>query len=134
MSREITTHQVSPLDTALSIHVLDEPGHGGANHEYFIAGLTDLPEAPSSIQQIKADGYAVRIPFQNGPVGENGVNGVSNEALLAVVADRLEGFQAGPYACEDNGLALAKIRSAMEDLQRRTKERLARNVEGTSQV
>ena len=74
------------------------------------------------------------ISFQNGPIGEVGVNGVSNEALLAVVEDRLLGFQSGPYACRDNAVALTKIQEAMMWLQKRTHERMARGVEGTHKV
>jgi hypothetical protein len=135
--RHITTHQASPLDKDITLHVLDEPGHGGACHEYMVTGMRiPAPLSEHALNHLQSSGYCygVRIPFQNGPANEAGVNGVSNEVLLAIVADRLEGFQAGPYACEDNGVALAKIKSAMGDLQQRTKARLARGVEGTSVV
>jgi hypothetical protein len=72
------------------------------------------------------------IYFQNGPINEHGVNGISGEALLAVNIDRLRGFQAGQYACADNAEALDHLEKALECLHRRTKERLARGVEGTS--
>ena len=117
-----TTHQASPLDNALTIYAVDEPGHGGANHLYVVEETNDSLAGTLTVR------------FQKGPIGEHGVNGVSNDVLLAIVADRLEGFQSGPYACQDNGIALAKIQSAMQDLQTRTKERLARGVEGTSHV
>lgn len=136
--RTVTSHQASPLDNELRITALDERGSGNANYEYFVTGMSVLNPIPESIQDVSPGdsgyGYGIRISFQNGPIQEAGVNGVSNEALLAIVADRLEGFQSGPYACEDNGIAMVKILSAIEDLQRRTKRRLERGVEGTSQV
>jgi len=73
------------------------------------------------------------IRFQNGPIQESGVNGVSNEALLAIVEDRLLGFQSGQYACRENAIAVTKIQEAMMWLQKRTRDRVARGVEGTNQ-
>jgi len=45
----------------------------------------------------------------------------------------LRSFQAGPYACRENALALTKIEEAMHWLNHRTAERQARGVEGTSE-
>ncbi|KVR99176.1 hypothetical protein WK29_30460 [Burkholderia vietnamiensis] len=69
--------------------------------------------------------------FQNGPIAEAGVNGITQEVLLAIVADRLRSFQAGPYACRENALALTKIEEAQHWLQQRTIARMRRGVEGT---
>ena len=71
------------------------------------------------------------VNFQNGPIKEIGVNGVTHEALLAIVIDRLRSFQAGPYSCRDNAIALTNLEDALMRLQRRTRERIARGVEGT---
>jgi hypothetical protein len=115
--RELTSHKVNGLNEALEIQVLDEPGQGNACHNYVI----------------KADDVACSVHFQNGPIAEAGVNGVSNEALLAIVEDRLLGFQSGQYACWENAIALTKIQEAMMWLQKRTRDRVARGVEGTNQ-
>ena len=74
------------------------------------------------------------VQFQKGPVQEQGVNGGSIEALAAVVIDRLEGFQGGPYACDENADALAHFTAGLEILKARTAARQARGVEGTSVV
>lgn len=118
MERELTSHKVNGCNEAISVCALDAPGCGGASHEYRIA-------ADGS------PGFCFEIRFQNGPLREAGVNGLTQEALLAVLEDRLVGFQSGPYATADNAEALAHIRGAMECLHRRTKERVARGVEGT---
>ncbi len=73
------------------------------------------------------------ICFQNGPVKEAGYNGNSQEVLLAILIDRLEGFQSGQYACHDNQMALDHVQSARLWLHKRTMDRVARNVEGTHQ-
>ena len=124
--RELTSHKVSSLNEALKIEVLDEPGQGNACHLY---GITSTE--PRSADCPPAVTLPVR--FQNGPIQEAGVNGISNEALLAIVEDRLLGFQSGQFACRENAVALTKIQEAMMWLQKRTLDRLRRGVEGTNQ-
>ena len=72
----------------------------------------------------------LRILFQNGPILEVGVNGISGEALLAIVIDRLRSFQAGQYACRENALALTKLEESLMWLNKRTADRKGRGVEG----
>lgn len=121
--RQITDHKVNGLNEALDITVLDEPGSGGANHEYRV----DL---------LHQDGGVARdwlISFQNGPILEAGYNGLSNEVLLAIVIDRMRGFQSGQFASRDNAVALTKLDETLMWLQKRTRDRIARGVEGTNQ-
>jgi len=119
--RELTSHKVGGLNEALRIEVLDEPGPGGANHNYQIWGT-----APGGT-------LGQYISFQEGPIQEAGVNGISNESLLAIVEDRLKGFQSGDFACRENALALTKIQEAMMWLHKRTRDRISRGVEGANQ-
>lgn len=118
--REIHDHKVNPANDTLKVEVRDEPGSGGANHEYGVTGFRNVGE----IHLIK---------FQNGPINEVGVNGLTHEVLLAIVADRLRSFQAGPFSCKANACALTHIEEAMHWLQQRTLERMRRGVEGTHQ-
>lgn len=119
--REITEHKINPANDTLTVLVLDEPGHGGANHHYQVSheslGTAD-------------------IKFQDGPINAdgNGVNGLTHEVLLAILADRLRGFQKGPYSCKANACALTHIEEAQHWLQQRTLERMRRGVEGTHTV
>lgn len=130
MPREITDHVVNPANDRLKITVTDEPGAGGANHRYRIEGF-DTATNPSDI--VMPHKCALDVLFQNGPIPEKGVNGVTHEALLAIVADRLRSFQSGPFACRENALALTKIEEAQHWLQARTLGRMRRGVEGTHQ-
>jgi len=122
MKNEITSHKVNGLNEALTITVLDEPGQGNACHRYEI-GFGGHDEI--------SDNNPTVISFQNGPIQEAGVNGISNESLLAVVEHRLQGFQSGEYACRENALALTKLQEAMMWLHNRTRARFIRGVEGT---
>lgn len=127
--RTLTDHQVSPADKTLTITVLDEAGAGGAHHAYEITG----PEFYRNASLPDGGGPAdhLTILFQNGPIPAHGVNGITVEALLAICADRLRCFQAGPFASADNGFALFNVEESMRWLQKRTLDRLARGVEGT---
>lgn len=113
------------LNDGLKIVATDDPGPGGASHCYIIhADESKVQTAPGvTVHQT--------IQFQNGPIGEAGVNGISGEALLAIVEDRLKSFQSGPYACRENALALTHLQESMHWLHHRTRERVARGVEGT---
>ena len=135
--RTITDHQVNGLNEALSITAIDKPGPGGANHKYAIELYPEGSESPK---------HAVVLSFQNGPIGSPAdMNGITGEALLAVLIDRLRGFQftrdesgnftksPGPFACRENAIALTKIEEALMWLQKRTLDRVRRGVEGTNQ-
>ncbi len=71
------------------------------------------------------------LQFQDGPPADVGINGVTEEALIAIIIDRLERFNAGPYRCRQNSLAITKLEEAMMWLGDRTAERTERGVEGT---
>ncbi len=133
--RTIDDHKVNPANDTLTITAVDEPGSGGAHHAYAITGaallsnpiLGDLWKVGIAPEK----DMGVAILFQNGPINEVGVNGLTHEALLAIVADRLRSFQKGPFATRYNALALTHIEEAQNWLNRRTLERMRRGVEGT---
>ncbi len=102
--------------------VLDKPGQGNACYEYRVLPVDQYnPKVFSSVS------------FQNGPIEENFANGCQQEDLLAIVIDRLESFQAGEFACDENKYALMNIKQAMQFLNSRTLDRQERGVEGTSE-
>lgn len=137
--RDLTSHRVNGLNEALRVQVLDEPGPGGACHRYHVTTIETPPPigggmSREDLRKAMAMQKAVHeIRFQNGPIAESGVNGISNEALLAIVEDRLLGFQSGAFACRENAIALTKLQEAMMWLQKRTVDRVRRGVEGTNQ-
>ena len=133
--RTLTDHQVNPTNDTLTITALDEPGSGGAHHLYQIEGFNSAsnPSDPWTARHGQPATHST-ILFQNGPIAEVGVNGITHEALLAIVADRLRSFQKGPYATKANACALTHIEEAMHWLHQRTLERMRRGVEGTHTV
>jgi len=134
-SRKITEHQVNPANDKLVVEVLDAPGAGGANHLYFITGFnTKTNPSDPFAQRHGSPAEHSTILFQNGPIPENGTNGLTHEVLLAIIADRLRSFQAGPYKCGENEDALHAVEQAMKFLKSRTTKRMDRGVEGTHTV
>lgn len=116
--RKITDHIANPVNDRIEISVMDMPGAGGAHHHYAV----DVDGSENGLD----------VHFQNGPIAENGINGVTQEVLLAIVIDRLRCFQAGPFACPENADALTHATEALDALKSRTKARMARGVEGKS--
>ena len=127
MLRAVNGHEVnadaqgaSEANSQLSI-LADEAGAGGASHVYLIGNTT-------------TERHMATVSFQNGPIAECGVNGLTHEALLTIIADRLTSFQEGPYACDFNEVALAHVLMARNALLQRTRERQGRGVEGTHAI
>ena len=128
--RFLTRHQCNEVNEQLKITVLDKPGSGGANHLYMIDGY-DCRKNHSCTLALPS---MLAVLFQNGPIRDVGVNGVTNEALLAIVIDRMEAFQQSKYACQENEEALRHLLAAMDALHKRTRTRIGRGVEGTQEV
>jgi hypothetical protein len=123
---ELPAAVVPGLET-VQVDARRDRGPGGAHHFYSIRLVSN------AALNALIDGAArdlTLIDFQRGPVRECGVNGVTNEALLAIVADRLEGFQQGPFPCEENAVALEGVNRALTALHQRTLARAAQGIEG----
>lgn len=75
------------------------------------------------------------ISWQNGPLGRGNErrepNGAFVEDVIAAALDRLEFYQSSKFNCSENALAIQNLKLALEHLGMRTKDREARQVEGT---
>lgn len=102
----------------------DQPGPGGACHQYEIMKSETNLSLPLTV-----------IQFQKGGVKETGeVNGIFMEDLLNIVLDRLEHFQGGPLSCYENQKALGAVENAFYWLARRMTDRKYRGIERRSKV
>lgn len=121
--KTITSHQINECNEAIGITTDEpDPSNGNASHNYVL-----------KVQG--RDGPIVTVlAFQHGPIKEVGTNGVTHEALLAIILDRLNGFQSGQYACPENAVAIEYLNKALGALHARTRARDERGVEGTHQV
>jgi len=113
------------MDRVTEVYSLDEPDlRSGANHQYGIYPKT---------KDFNLPGLSL-VTFQNGPIKEAGINGCHNEDLIAIVIDRLEGFQSSEFACRENAIAKTKLEEALLWLNKRTNDRINRGVEGTHEI
>lgn len=112
-----------PNNAPTNVAALDErdPNAGMASHEYGIqyGGPTDV----------------LRIGFQHGPRGvKESTPGVFDDDLLAIIQDRLEGFQSGPFKCAENAAALECVIGARRALGLRVAKRIAQGVLGANET
>ncbi|EXS83097.1 hypothetical protein [Acinetobacter baumannii] len=77
-----------------------------------------------------AKDFEISLHFQDGPIPEHGVNGVTSEALLKVLIPRTKTLDEKSPS-ELNKKAIIYMESALEEFNKRTAERRARGVEGT---
>ena len=110
-------------DDYIEVHCLDEKGAGGAHHQYSVVVKEIDPEKGGQLE-------LGDIRFQKGDIAENGVNGLTNEALLAIIEHRINCFQSGPFPSHYNAAALHGILFSNACLHSRTEERRTRGVEG----
>lgn len=128
--RHIKYEQVSDLEKKITISADERDAEmGNGSHVYTVKlELTDTGD--SAMDEFQE----TEIRFQHGPAKDNGRNGITNEALLVIVADRLRCFQESPFHCPENGQALEFIEEALRCLNERTKRRMDLCIEGTNTV
>ena len=82
-----------------------------------------------------SSGRGFAISWQNGPLGRDSdrrePNGAFVEDVVQAAIGRIEFYEQGRFACDDNKVALDNLRAAGRALDRRTRERETRGVEGT---
>ena len=75
-------------------------GTNPTNHDFKIYRSTD-------------DKLMEDIHFQQGPISEEGVNGILNEDLMMILIDRVESFQRSKLRCRENEIALQHLHEAL---------------------
>lgn len=120
MLRQIDVHHDGHgLNESIAIRT-DEPDPSGAAHVYQLSMPTD-----------GAENVVGLIQFQRGPRNvEGSTPGITEAALLAVLIDRLRGFQASPYGCRENALQLTHLEECLHWTKARADERAKRGVLG----
>jgi len=94
-----------------------------------ISTLSDGTDVQGHLYQCQAGSVSSSISFQRGAVAANGVNGVTNEALLAVLIHRTK-FLDSKFACDENKRAIQHMEEALVNLEVRSARRIVRGVEG----
>lgn len=120
MERTITEHQHDDLNKALTI-TAGEPGPFGAPNSYLIRWYEQ-----------DESGAEVELDFQAGAAGEAGVNGITCEALIVPMLDRLRAFQDGPLKCTENEMVIHHLEQALFFCVARSERRIQAGVKGTA--
>ena len=101
-------------------------------HDY---GLT-CNAISTTAEGVNVEGHLYLFPearaslsFQNGTVPEVGINGVTNETVLAALIHRTRVLNA-KFPRRKNSLAITKMEEALMWFENRTAERQKRGVEG----
>lgn len=92
-------------------------------------GVITVPEDSPDVGRY----FTQEIQFQNGPIGENGVNGVQNEDVLKLLVVRLRALNS-KFPCRENSIAITKIEEALLWLEHRTSIRREQGVEGKNEA
>lgn len=72
---------------------------------------------------------SVALSFQQGPIPNHGVNGVTNESILAVLIHRTTILDE-QFPSSFNKEAIEHMKKALQSFENRTKNRINRGVEG----
>ena len=132
----MTTAMHPPQPAGEVIHEDGKTGYrrrwtGSNGHEYVSVNYLDADGNPAG-GYIK--GLGVEIHFQDGPLGppENRrpANGAFVEDLETGIIHRMEFYQATRFRCRENSLVITKLEEAQHWGQHRTRQRMARGVEG----
>ena len=112
-----------------TVQAVGEPNRGGAHTLYHVySGVNGPnPEEPDALASVEV----CEIRFQDGHPGEVGYNGILDSALLAVLIDRLKGFQSGPFSSREGAIALTKLEEALLWMDKRVANRTAQGVMNT---
>jgi hypothetical protein len=121
MFRAITSHNVPGLETGIRISAPAESDTEPSNRLYLVSGFNSRNNpAFKAVANVAFNEDLQGIAFVS-RVDENGVpDGLTNEALTAILLDRLEVFQSGPFACEENARAMSHYYLALSALHDRT--------------
>lgn len=94
--------------------------------------LHQLPAGHTYLININAI-MSDEITFQLGAVPISGVNGTTNEALLAILIHRTKALNDN-FPCDENNRAITYMENALALFEQRTQNRQERGVEGKLEV
>lgn len=86
---------------------------------------------PNAFIYVRHDKNSLSFTLQNGPIKEVGKNGCQVADVIAVAKHIIEQLNF-KYPCRENSMTITKLDEALMWQDKRTKDREARGVEGTS--
>jgi hypothetical protein len=107
--REITSHKAHGTSDHIDITVREQPAH-----YRLVVSHRGNDKAPWADTE-----HLQELYFQAGEIQKVGSNGLTIEAVLAVLIDRMEWEQSGPLSSPEGQLALERARGALLALHSR---------------
>jgi hypothetical protein len=93
-------------------------------HKYELANFENKEATGQTLQFIE------KVPASEGSTELRTVNdGTTNEEVIKMLLDRMASLQA-KFPCRENACAITKLDEALMWLEKRTRDRIARGVEG----
>lgn len=93
---------------------------------------SDGEDVEGHLYQVLLGNENQEIGFQMGPVQVNGVNGLTNESLLAILIHRTK-YINKQFPCRENSIAITNMEQALMWFEKRTADRVDRGVEGKNE-
>lgn len=131
--QELESVELNQAGRTLNIYADGYNPVTGSCHRYLIRGF-DARTNPVYGNDPVDPRFTSEVIFQNGPIAEAGVNGVTPEALFLILQHKYQGFQSGQFACEENERILGCIEECLDQIYSRAHRRQSRHVEGTHEV
>ena len=98
-----------------------------SNKDYNSHLVTPLSK---SSDYINVDGPVVSFSIQSGPIAANGKNGCDATDIIRYSIELYRSFNKA-FPCRENSLTMTKLEEALHWQEARTRDRIAREVEGT---
>lgn len=86
---------------------------------------------PNNFIYVRHDVNSLSFTIQNGPIKEVGVNGCQVNEIVEAAKIIIEGLNS-KFPCRENSMAITKLDECLMWLEKRTKDREKRGVEGLS--
>jgi hypothetical protein len=131
IGRPLYDHMVNRFNReCINVLTADERASDNAHHAYVI-GVSRGAECSTERDEVVE---RCELNFQNGGLKEVGANGITDQALIAVVLDRMRSFNDGQFRCRENSMIITKLEEAMMWMEKRGNDRARRGVEGERAV
>lgn len=101
---------------------------GAMDYKWFEADIR-----PKNFVYVRQDKNSIAFTIQNGPIKEAGINGCQVDTLIEAAKIIIECLNQ-KFPCRENSMAITKLDESLMWLDKRKKDREARNVEGTSKA
>lgn len=127
VGRELTDHKNNKFNReCINVVTSDLREPDNAHHKYKIFVNRDGKDSEAPRVTV----HEVELEFQTGGLKEVGPNGITDQALIAIVLDRLRSFNDGPFRSRENSMMITKLEEALMWGEKRGNDRSRRNVEG----